>query len=278
MARWSGTSSARRLQDVERELGHRAGALKLEGIEPIGRHLAQIAQVGPRERQLRGPTGGEEGDRGGPDFQMAVDVEPAQERLDHPLEAEIVVAADQGESGRLVGERFAGPGEIDVGDLEQVRIGVAMRLVVPAHGQQARHQALPQCVLAPPARMLDADGRSGRAGLERDAQPLRDEAVGERLVEPASGQRPADLRLDPLASAARRARQRDRPIFGDMLVAVDPGDLLDQVDLPLQVGAASSGAGRSAARPHARRVRAPGHAGSASARSRGTSIPSTRAI
>ena len=106
---------------------------------------------------------------------MAVDVEPSQECLDHPLEAEIVVAADQGEPGRLVGERFAGPGKIDVGDLEQVRIGVAMRLVVPVRGQQARHQALPQCVLAPSARMLDADGRGGRAGLDgdRSAPPRR---------------------------------------------------------------------------------------------------------
>ena len=79
------------------------------------------------------------------------------------------------------------------------------------------------------------------AGLERDAQALRDEAVGDRLVEPAAGQRPADLGLDPLASAARRARQRDRPIFGDVLVAVDPGDLLDQVDLALQVGPPARG-------------------------------------
>ncbi len=71
-----------------------------------------------------------------------------------------------------------------------------------ADRQQARHQTPPQGVLSFSARMVDPDRRDVgigmSAGIKRLAELIRDQAEGDRLVEPAGGQRPSDLRFDPL--------------------------------------------------------------------------------
>ena len=85
---------------------------------------------------------------------------------------------------------------------------------------------------------LEWSTRSGAdrgTGLERGGQAFVDQAEGDRLVEPGTGQEIADRRFDPLALPARGARERHGPVLGDVLVAVDPRDFLDQVDLALQV-------------------------------------------
>ncbi len=133
------------------------------------------------------------------------------------------------------------PRQVDVGDLEQLGIGRPMGLVVPPGVQQAGNQAAPQGILFPAARMIDPDRRPGFLGVERLGELLGDEAQRHGLVEAQAGQRAPDLVLHPLAGPARAAGQGDGPILGDLLVAVDPRDLLDQVDLPLEVAPPARG-------------------------------------
>ena len=140
------------------------------------------------QQELGGTPGGKERQLRGADLERTGDVEPLGKRLDHALEAKVVAPADQGQPGRLVGQGLAGVGQVDVGDLEQLGIGISMRFVVPPDCQQARHQALAQRILAPAARMVDPDRRLGRARLQRGGQRVGDEAERHRFVEPAAGQ------------------------------------------------------------------------------------------
>ena len=128
---------------------------------------------------------------------------------------------------------------------------------------------------------LEWSTRSGRRsgpGLERDGQPLLDQAEGHGFVEAGAGQELADGRLDPLVLAARRARQRDRPVFGNVFVAVNPRDLLDQVDLALQVAPPAKADGQLSDRSSCRGTRAPGLSRSAPTSARSMSIPRIRSI
>ena len=94
-------------------------------------------------------------------------MQPRQQGLDDALEAREVAAGDEGQPGRLVGERAVAAGQVDVGDLEELGVGVAVGLVVPSDRQQAGDQALPQRVLALAAGMVDPERRRGRARADR---------------------------------------------------------------------------------------------------------------
>ena len=76
------TSSACSHQDVELELGRRAGAAELECRELAGIDLAQVAEVSVAQQELGGAAGGEEGDLDRLRRQGRGDVQPRQERLD----------------------------------------------------------------------------------------------------------------------------------------------------------------------------------------------------
>ena len=69
------------------------------------------------------------------------------------------------------GSAWPGAGKIDVGDLEEIGVGLAVRLVVQPGGQQAGDQALPQGRLALAAGMIDPQrrGRRARAAPARPA-------------------------------------------------------------------------------------------------------------
>jgi hypothetical protein len=112
-----------------------------------------------------------------------------------------------------------------------------VRLVVQPDGEQAGDQALPQGRLSLAAGMVHAQRLASQSRAQGRGVAVIDQAERHGLVEPAAGQDFASRRLDPFPRAARRARERDRPIFGDVLVTVNPSDLFDQVDLTLQVAA-----------------------------------------
>ena len=57
----------------------------------------------------------------------------------------------------------------------------------------------------------------------------------ESFIESGARQGMPDGRLDPLAGASGRTRNRHRLVLGDMMITVDSRDFLDQVDLALQV-------------------------------------------
>ncbi len=187
------------------------------------------------DEQLGRPARREEGHVRRPDLKGPRDVEPGEQRLDHPLDAEHPATADQGQSCRLFGKLLAWPRKVDVGDLEQLGVGVAVRLVVPTSRQQARHERLPQGPLPLPAGVLHADRGQALADRDRLAELVGHQAEGHRLVEPAGGQRSTNQALDALPVAPRGAGQGNGAVLGDVVVAVDPRDLLDQVDLALQV-------------------------------------------
>ena len=196
------------------------------------------------EEQLGGPAGGEEGEIDRSRHQGLVDVQPIQQALDDPLEAPEIATGDEGQPRRLVGERTIGAGQVDVGDLEELGIGIAVRLVVPADRQQAGDQALPQGDFPLPARMVDPQRRRGRAGPDRGAERLVHQAEGHRLVQTQAGQQLADLGLDPLAESPRGARDGHRPVLGDVVIAVDPGRPPRSGRSPARGPTASSAAGR----------------------------------
>ena len=138
-----------------------------------------------------------------------------------------------------------------------------MRLVVSSDRQEARNQALPERIGPLPDRMLDPDRRRTRVRLHRSDQLVGDEAQRDRLVEPEAGQERAGRVLDALARASRGPGERHGPVFGDVFVAVNPGDFLDQVDLAVEVasparGLESGGLGRAAHRLQAERQQDPG--------------------
>ncbi len=66
----------------------------------------------------------------------------AEERLDQSFKAAEITAGDDSQPGWLVGQGSLGAGKVDVGDLEQFGVGVAVRLVVAADGKKTRDQAL----------------------------------------------------------------------------------------------------------------------------------------
>src|SRR5262249_26103870 len=149
--------------------------------------------------------------------------------FDDPFEDAELAAGENRQPGGLLGQLVAGSREIDVGDLEQLGIELAVRLVVPADREQSGHEALPQSGFPLPAGVVDPEGGDGGAGLERGSQPLFDQAEGDGLVEAGPGQVIANGRLNPLALPARGTDQGDGPVLRDVVVAVDPRDLLDQV-------------------------------------------------
>src|SRR5436309_2090705 len=74
-----------------------------------------------------------------------------------------------------------------------------------------------------------------RTRLEWGGEALFHQAQGDGLVEAGPGQELADGRLDALALPARGDGQRHGPILRDVVVAVNPRHLLDEVDLALQI-------------------------------------------
>ena len=101
--------------------------------------------------------------------------------------------------------------------------------------------------------MLDPDRRRGRRRARAGAPSVvGDEAERDRLVEPAArrarrGPRPRPARDGPAAALVSGTGA----VLGDVLVAVDPRDLLDQVDLALQVAPPARRPERQRRRPAA---------------------------
>ena len=169
-----GTSSARSMQDAELQLGRRAGARGARGRR-AGR--GRPRRGSPGASRPASSSAARPGAKSGTSTRAGPRRSPstwsrAEQGLDHPLEPEEVAPATRASRVGSSGEGLAGPGQVDVGDLEQLGVGVAVRLVVPADRQQARDQALPEGVLALAARMLDPDRRRGRRRA-RAARPAR---------------------------------------------------------------------------------------------------------
>ena len=162
-------------------------------------------------------------------------VEAVEKRLHDPFQAKIIQARDHSHPRRLVGQRLARPRQVNVGDLEQSGIADAVSLVVGPGCQQARHEALPEGTVLLEIRVLGPDRRLDWLRIERRDQLVRHQAESHRLVESESRHRLADGPLDPLPPAETRRRQRHGLIFGNVLISMNTGRFLDQVDLPLQV-------------------------------------------
>ena len=162
-------------------------------------------------------------------------MQPHQEALDDPLEPSEIAAGEDRQPRRLIRQTGALFREVDVGDLEELGVELPVGFVVQPNRQEAGHKALAQGTLPPAAGMVDPKRWDRGTGLERGAQAFFDQAEGHGLVESGTGQEFADDRFDTLALTAGSDRQRYGPLLRDMLVAVDPSDFLDQVDLALQV-------------------------------------------
>ena len=119
-------------QDVELEFGRRAGTAQFHGFELAWVNLTHVPEVSLAKQQFRGAAGCEQRDRHAPRGEWRGNVQPLQNRLDDALEPAEIAARHEGQPRRLVGQRFVGSGQIDVGHLEERRVGVAVRLVVPA--------------------------------------------------------------------------------------------------------------------------------------------------
>ena len=267
-------------QDVEFELGRGAGGPQLECRELAVIDLAQVAQVRLAQQQLGGAAGGEEGelDRAAPPSGSRM-CSRASRASTMPLRPAEIAAGDQGQPRRLVGERDG-------------RRGAGRRW----RSRRARRRALPWaslcrrtasrlgirlCRRAISRLRLEWSTRSGgggRAGPDRGGQRLVDQAERHRLVEAQAGQQRRGPRTRPARDARAAARDGHGAVLGDVLIAVDPRHLLDQVDLALQVGPPARRPDGDRVVGSARATPAPAPSGCAGPRRRSIGIPSTRSI
>src|SRR5262245_23649296 len=95
--------------------------------------------------------------------QWGVDVQSLEECLNDPLETAEIAAGQDRQPGRFSGKVPAGSRKVDIRDLEQLGVELAMRLVVQADGQQAGYQALAQGALSPAAGVVHPQWSGGRA-------------------------------------------------------------------------------------------------------------------
>ena len=151
----------------ELDLGRRAGATELECRELIGIDLAHVTKVNVTQQEPGSATGCEQCHLDRLSSQGRGNVQSREERLDHAFDLPEVAATDQGQPGRLVGEGLVRAWKINMGNLEQLGIEVAVGLVVPANRQQAGNQALPQRDLPFAAGMLDPERRRSGARAAR---------------------------------------------------------------------------------------------------------------
>ncbi len=139
-----------------------------------------------------------------------------------PLPAALVAGKDEGQ------RRVLGFGEIAAADLEQPHRRRAAVDVPP----RRRHEAGQQRGAHDLHVFADRIGNPPGAATKDSRLRLRNEAPGHRLVEPASGGRAPDLPFDQLGPRRRRPRHcrgtRERR-RGNMIVADDPRDFLDEV-------------------------------------------------
>ena len=172
-------------------------------LEPGAVDLAQVTQVGVSQEQLGGPTRREQGDRRPARARSgAATCSRIEQPSTIPLSPRKSRAGDQRQPRRLIRQTAAGSREVHVGDLEELGVGLTVRLVVQPDGQQAGDQALPQG----DSPASGWNGRPEAAATADRAGPGRARRSSTRLNVTASSN-PAPVRssrtadLDPLARA-----------------------------------------------------------------------------
>src|SRR5262249_38961921 len=123
-------------------------------LRPV--QLTQIAQVSLPQAKLCGSPGSKKWDLDRLCRQAGGHVQAPPKSFHNTLQSPKIPARHDGQPGRFVREQLARSRKINAGDLEQVCVELPMRLVVQANREKARHQALPQPVLALAAGVVDA--------------------------------------------------------------------------------------------------------------------------
>ena len=116
--------------------------------------------------------------------------------------------------------------------------------VLPPARQQARDQALPKNVLALPRRMFDAQRRGIGPRAEEPGQLFVDERQRHRFEEPGRQQHVGQPLAELIVQRGLADFQGNQHLFGNLFVAVDPGDFFDQVDFARQIAAPRRGSER----------------------------------
>ena len=164
--------------------------------------------------------------------------------------------------------------EVDAGDLEQLGVEVALPLVELPRLKQAGNQALPQHVFELARGVIDGQPGERPARLEQIGHLLADERHRDRFKEAGRSEDRTDRFSHPVADRLGTDRQRQRHVLRNLVVAVDPRDLFDQIDLAGDIAAP----GRRdefafAVRPASPAARCPSDVTMRTASSCGTSMP-----
>ncbi len=226
-------------QNRQPQLGHGRAGSQLESLQSCRTDFAQVAQ------QLLGRGPGVEShssqERAGSSSSCRVgrtemrpcrfsartspSMTPLTARKSRPL----VRASIRSSCGKL-----AGRGQIDLGRFEQLDLGIGQGFVGPPRAEQAGNQAPPQTIGPAQHRHRRPQGRRGGPGTERFGPLLVNDAQRERFVKPG-GTQARRTASTPIVVGTMRRDHRHAGVFGNLVVAVNPRDFLDQVDLARQI-------------------------------------------